>query len=97
MRKFLVAAVCVALTGIPPAAAQTPPCFMNTLQNSSGAYVTLSSGFAYLVAPGRDRVTAGQWMPLDKLQVCRAAGSASKITNLSKTPPNSITAIMQTR
>lgn len=95
MKNFLAAAICLGLMSPHPTAAQSQPCFMGKLRNSSNAFISVSNGFVYLVVPGRDRVTAGQWTPLDKLQICRGKGSASLITNLTKTPPATITGLKQ--
>jgi hypothetical protein len=68
-------------------------CFMSKVQDSSGATLTLLNGNNYLVAPGGNRVTAGQWRPLDKVQICRGNGSNSLITNISRDPHVTITAV----
>jgi hypothetical protein len=94
MKKYLLMAV-LACSVAQPALAANPACAMIKLRDSSTNFVTLLNGFVYLVYPGRDRVAASQWLPLDKLQVCRSNGSASLITNFSKTPPVTITAIRQ--
>ncbi len=92
MKTFLILA---GLSLATPALAKTPGCFMNKVQNSSGATLTLSNGNIYMVTPGRDRIAVQLWAPLDKLQICRGAGSASIITNLSKPTPSSIQAFKQ--
>ncbi len=77
------------------AMAATPKCVMNKVQDSSGATVTLTNGFLYMVYPGGDRVTAGLWRPLDKVQVCRGPGSQSVMTNLSQAKPTTISVLRQ--
>jgi hypothetical protein len=95
MKKSLFFAIGLSLAAMQGAGAATPSCYMSKVQDSSGATLSLITGYYYLVVPGQDRVIAGQWRPLEKVEVCRAAGSNSKLTNISKTPPQSIIALRQ--
>jgi len=91
MKKILLLAAGLVFGGVLPAAAQQ--CTMSKVQNSNGAMLLLVSGQSYTINPGRDRSTVAFWAPLDKVQVCRAGGSSYQITNLSRTPATTITAL----
>ena len=95
MKKLLILLAGLSFATALPAAARTPNCVMNRVRDSSGAILTLTNGFRFLVNPGRDRVTAGQWRPLETVQVCRGRGSQSVITNVSRARPTTITALRQ--
>jgi hypothetical protein len=97
---ILLAGLSIA-TALPPlqaplqAMAATPNCVMNKVQNTTGATITLSNGFIYMVYPVRDRVNASLWNPLDKVKVCRGSGSESIITNISQAKPTTISVLRQ--
>ena len=86
MRRYLGLAICLAMAGQRPAAAA--PCYMTQVRDSSGVILSLDTGRAYETYPGRGRVAAGLWLPLDRVQVCRYGANVDRITNLSL--PNSI-------
>ncbi len=94
--KHLVLAACLVAGGVPAALAQTPPpgCFMAKMQNSSGVFLRISAGLTYQVLPGAGRTAVTQWLPQDKLQICRS-GSMYEITNLSRAKPSMVRAIRQ--
>jgi hypothetical protein len=96
MKKLLLLMVGLTCAAMHPAVADQS-CFMTKVQDSSGATLSLITGQGYLVTPGGDRVTAGQWRPLEKVQVCRGNGSSSVITNISHDPHETITAIKKNR
>lgn len=99
MKKFAVLTVCLALAGVAPVRAQTPSapsqgnCFNTQVLNSSGATLRLATGQSYMVAMGADRTKVSVWQPLDKVTVCRGAGSSWQITNNNISPPQTITAL----
>jgi len=92
MKKLLLLMIGLTTAAMHPAGADQS-CYMTKVQNSTGATLSLITGQGYMVAPGGDRVTVGQWRPLDKVQVCRGRGSASLITNISRNPNVAIMAI----
>jgi hypothetical protein len=95
MKKCTLLAIGLVFGATFPAVAQQ--CAMSKLQNSSGATLSLITGQGYMVNPGYDRAAVGLWAPLDKVQICRAGGSSYKLTNLSKTPPVTITVYKMNR
>jgi hypothetical protein len=95
---ILLAGLSMALTPLQAplqAMAATPNCVMNKVQNTTGATITLSNGIIYMVYPGRDRVNASLWNPLDKVKVCRGLGGESVITNISQAKPTTISVLQQ--
>ena len=103
--KPLMLAACLLAGVTPMGLAQTTPstppavpssnCFMTKLSSSSGAFITLTTGLSYQVVPGAGRTMVMQWLPLDKVQVCRAGGSMYEITNLSRSKPSTVRAMRQ--
>jgi hypothetical protein len=66
---------------------------MSRVQDSSGAILTLNTGFTYQVYPGRDSVAAEFWQPLDHVRVCAYSGGIDQITDLSRPQSISILAV----
>jgi hypothetical protein len=106
MRKALLAVVCLASLSGPAAMAQTPPapqtpqtpgvnCFDARLRNSTGMTLALDNGQRFRVVPGAGRTTVTTWLPRDRLEVCRVAGSKFSMTNLSRPRPTTIQAVRQ--
>lgn len=104
--KRILLAVCLAALMAPMAVAQTPPeqsapnqmasatrCFSARMRNSSGMFMTLDNGQRFQVLPGSGRSTVTTWLPMDRLQVCRSAGSMFDITNNSRARPSTIRAM----
>lgn len=77
----------------PAQAVGSQPCYISKLDDSSGMYVRLNSGLIYETYPGRDRVAASTWLPLDHIQVCLLGGVEYRLTNLSLLHPVSIRAL----
>ena len=103
--KPLLLAACFLAGGAPVGLAQTtssmPPaapssnCYMTKMSSSSGAFITLTTGLKYQVVPGAGRAAVMQWLPLDKVQVCRTGGNMYEITNLSRAKPVTVRAMRQ--
>ncbi|HYP64381.1 MAG TPA: hypothetical protein VEQ16_10850 [Acidocella sp.] len=68
---------------------------MARLRNSTGATLSLDNGQSFRVVPGAGRTTATTWLPRDRLEVCRVAGSKFSMTNLSRPRPTTIQALRQ--
>ena len=100
MKKTLLA-IGLVLAGLQAAAAQPAPapvgapsnCYAAKLRNSSGVFLSLTTGLRFQVLPGGGRTAVTTWAPLDKLQVCRSNGSLYEITNLSQPHPSSVKAM----
>jgi hypothetical protein len=111
MKKNLLAAFCFAAWAAPVAMAQTPPmqpapmpqtppaagvnCYTARLRNASGMFLTLNNGQRFQVVPGSGRATVTTWLPQDRLQVCRVAGSKFGMTNMSRPRQTTIQAVRQ--
>lgn len=63
--------------------AASQPCRMDRILNASGRLITLGSGLAYQAYPG-SAPTMSDWLPQDRVRVCRIGGTSVKITDLSK-------------
>lgn len=95
MKAFWGLVVCLTIGVTHPARADSNACFTSTLRSSPGAYVTLNTGGVYVITPGGGRTTVQTWLPLDKIQVCHATGSAWALTNLSRKPTKTVTALQR--
>jgi hypothetical protein len=91
MKKSMLLAVVLIIAAALPAAAQQ--CTTSRVRGSPGTFLTLTSGQTFQVNPGRSRTAVRMWLPLDNVKVCRGAGSSFNITNVSRNPPVTITAL----
>ncbi len=63
--------------------AKDVPCHGDTVQESPGVVLALSSGQTYQVFPADNRISM-MWLPLDRLSVCPIGGAGVEITNVSE-------------
>jgi len=61
----------------------TPHCRADTISNTNGLGIRLSSGLTYGAEPGGTTILSS-WLPLDRVKVCRVGGGAVEITNLDR-------------
>ncbi len=81
--KLLLLLLCLPTACTLGQRAKDVPCHNDTVQESPGVVLSLSSGQTYQVFPTDNRISMA-WLPLDKLIVCQIGGSGVQITNISK-------------
>jgi len=83
IRVFCAVWLALGVAGAQAQASGKAHCRGDMVSDTSGLLISLNSGLAYEAYPGSE-AKLDDWLPLDKVTVCRIGGDAVHITNASK-------------